>query len=118
MREVPVVRVLVQPFVEVLFRTEEIIDYSPTPLLDENRLGILMGDHTVADREENAVGAMAAGIFDLDGFTGVLCAVDQQQKVNRSPPGIEDRFALDMHRVETMAQGATPLAGPFRQSVA
>ncbi len=100
----------------MLFRTEEIIDNSPTPPLDEDRLGVLLGDHTIADRDGNAVGAVGAGIFDLDGFAGVLCAVDQQQKVNRSPY-IEDRFALDMNRVEIMSQRATPPAGPFRQSV-
>lgn len=117
MLEVPVVRVLVLPLFEVLFRTEEVIDCSPTPLLDENRLGVLTGDHAIADRDGNAVGAVGAGIFDLDGFAGVLCAVDQQQEVNRSPY-IEDRFAFDVYRVEIVTQGATPLAGPFCQSVA
>ena len=70
-----------------------------------------MGDHTVADRDGNAVDAVGAGIFDLDGFTGVLCAVDQQQKVDRSP-NIEDRFALNVNRVEIMPHGTTPPAGP------
>lgn len=117
MLEVPVVRVLVQPLVEVLFRTEEVIDHSPTPLLDENRLGVLMGDGTTLDLEGNSIGAVGAGIFDPDGFAGVLCAVDQQQKVNRSPY-IEDRFALDVNRVKIVTQGATPLTGPCCQSVA
>ena len=109
----PVVRVLVQPLVEVLFRTEEVIDHSPTPSLDKNRFGVLLGDGAIHDLKGNSIGAVGAGIFDFDRFAGVLRAVDQQQKVNRSPY-IEYRFAFDINRVEIVTQGATPLAGPFR----
>ena len=113
----PVVRVLVQPLVEVLFRTEEVIDHSPTPLLDDNRFGVLLGDGAIHDLKGNSIGTVGAGIFDFDRFAGVLCAVDQQQKVNRSPY-IEDGFALNVNGMEIMTQGPTPLAGPFCRSIA
>lgn len=86
MPEVPVLRILLQPFVKVLFRTEEIIDRSATTPLDEDRRRVHFDNLAVEHFNVDQIRAVGAGIFNLDGYARFKNIVaDQQQEVNRSP---------------------------------
>ena len=100
--QISILGVHVQPGVEMLFRPEEVVHHSPTPLLDPDVSGIGLGDLAGSDLNGNAVAAVGAGVIDFDVLAGVSTAVDQQQEVHRSPY-IEGLFSLYSHGVKVMA---------------
>ena len=57
---------------------------------------------------------MGAGVLDSDLRVLVVVAVDQQQEVDRSPY-VEGTFPVDSHRMEIVAERATPRPIPVSQ---
>ena len=100
--QISILGVHVQPGVEMLFRPEEVVHHSPTPLLDPDVSGIGLGDLPGSDLNGNAVAAVGAGVVDFDAFAGVSTAVDQQQEVHCSPY-IEGLFPFYGDGVKVMA---------------
>lgn len=67
----------------MLFRTEEIIDPSTTPLKHNGFGGKDLSNVTALKSHPNALCAVRTRVFDLDRIVWIS-AVDQQQKINRS----------------------------------
>ena len=67
----------------MLFRTEEIIDSSTTPLKDNRFRGNDLRYLATFKSHPNPLCAMRTGVFDVHSILWIS-AVDQQQKVNRS----------------------------------
>ena len=67
----------------MLFRTEEIIDPSTTPLKHNGFRGKDLSNITALKPHPNALCAVRTGVFDVHPFVWIS-AVDQQQKINRS----------------------------------
>ena len=59
-----VFRMFLQPRAQVLFRPEEIVDRSTTPLLDEHRVWFQRDNLGLFDLDADLVAAVAAGVFD------------------------------------------------------
>lgn len=95
--------ILSQPFVEVLFRPEEIVDRSAASLLDVDGIGIEIGDLSVVHPDFDPIAAVGAGVKDGELLVVVFVAVDQQQEVDCSPQ-VEGLFPFDLHGVEVVAQ--------------
>ncbi len=66
-----------------------------------------MGDLPVVDLHVDRKPAVRTGVFNGDLFVFVVVAVDQQQKVDRSPH-VEGSLPLDPHRMEIVAQRPSP----------
>ena len=73
-----------------------------------------MRDLDVIDLHVNRQVAMGAGVLDGDLRVFVVVAVDQQQKVDRSPY-VEGPFPLDPHSMEIVAKRPTPRFVPVSQ---
>jgi hypothetical protein len=76
-------RVALQPLLEVLFRTEEIIDASATSAEDERSDGSYLRDAASHNHHRDGLQAVRARVFYLECIVRVG-AVDQQQEVHRS----------------------------------
>ena len=108
----------VQPFIEMLFRTEEVIDHSPATPLHENCRRVHLNDLPVQDFNRYQIAAVGAGIFDFDRLARLESFVaDQQQEVDRSPH-IEFVFAPGDNSVIVMPQRPTPDFGVRSKLVA
>ena len=107
---------MIQPFVQVLFRPEEVIHHSPASVLDPDRFGIEVGDFPTRDFHIDTIAAVGAGVFDFDFLASVSIAVDQQQEVYPSPYA-EGLFPGNGRCVEIVAQWAAPLLSVVGQGI-
>ena len=83
----------------MLFRTEEVIDRSPTSPLHKDCGRLLVDDFSIPEFDGYLFSAVGAGVFDANGLTWREAFVaDQQQEVNRSPY-VEFVYALPNDRM-------------------